>query len=397
MDQQGYVKETRYLYIAGMNNIRRHFERNRQTVYSRDIAWEYVLERRKQYENGDIAYNTFLYTWKTAEMLDEYFQTGYVTRHKSKAWGNKRLCPMNETLLAKYEHKKIERGYSTSTLTGERSAICQFLFYLENKGITDVSKTERSDISEYIPLLSQRNPAGISDKLTRLRTFFRYLIEEELIDESLIFSLQIRAAVRKKVRFGFSPVEADGILSAVDRSSNVGKRDYAILLLARYTGLRAVDVLHMKLQDIDWNNGEIRIVQHKTKRPLILPMENHVGNAIAEYILNARPASDSPIIFLRTRAPYEALGHGNGTMITRKYAERAGVTWKPDEYKGFHSFRRSIGTDMLAANVPLSTISEVLGHSRSDSTKPYLAADLKNLRMCALSLDGFECTREELL
>jgi len=123
VDQQGYVKETRYLYIAGMNNIRRHFERNRQTVYSRDIAWEYVLERRKQYENGDIAYDTFLYTWKTAEMLDEYFQTGYVTRHKSKAWGNKRLCPMNETLLAKYEHKKIERGYSTSTLTGERSVI----------------------------------------------------------------------------------------------------------------------------------------------------------------------------------------------------------------------------------------------------------------------------------
>ena len=107
-----------------------------------------------------------------------------------------------------------------------------------------------------------------------------------------------------------------------------------MLTLARHTGLRAVDVIHMKLQDIDWISGEIRIVQHKTKRPLILPLENHVGNAIAEYILNVRPDSTAPEIFLRTRAPYVSLGYGNGTAITRRYAERAGVMWNPNEHKG---------------------------------------------------------------
>jgi len=397
VNQQGYSKGTRYWYIAGINNLRRHFERSRQITYSREVAWEYVLERRAQYESDDIAYNTFLYTWKVAEMLEECSKAGYVMRRKSKAWGFGHLCSEYETLLMKYEHRKIEMGYSSSTLTGERSAIRQFLIYLDGKGITDVSKIERGDISEYIPVLAQRNPAGISGIVTRLRAFFRYLIEEGLIDGTLIFSLQLQAAIRKKVRFGFSHAETDRILRAVDRSRNVGKRDYAILLLAKHTGLRAVDVIHMKLQDIDWNNGEIRIIQHKTKRPLILPLENNVGNAIAEYILQARPDSDSPKIFLRTRAPYEPLGYGNGTAITRRYAKRADVTWKPDEYKGFHSFRRSIGTNMLAANIPLSTISEVLGHSRSDSTKPYLATDLENLKMCALPLDGFECAMGELL
>jgi len=397
VDRQGYVKTTRYWYIAGMNNMRRHFERRGQIAYSGKIAWEYVLARREEYERQNIAYCTFLYTWKVYEMLDECYYTGNITRHRSNIWGHERLSPAYETLLKKYEQEKLERGYFNRTITGERSVIRHFLFYLEGKGVACISEIRRSDISGYIPGLANCNPAGISDKLTRLRAFFRYLIEKGLIDENLIYSLQLTVAVHKKVRFGFSMEEADRILDAVDRGRNVGKRDYAILLLARHTGLRAVDVQHLQLQDIDWNNNEIRIIQHKTKRPLILPLESHVGNAIVEYILNARPDSNSSAIFLRTRAPYEPLGHGNGTAITRKYAKRAGVTWKPDEYKGFHSFRRSIGTNMLAANVPLHTISEILGHSRTDSTKPYLSADLKNLKLCALPLDGFECSKEELL
>lgn len=91
--------------------------------------------------------------------------------------------------------------------------------------------------------------------------------------------------------------ESDQIIQAVDRNTPVGKRDYAMLLLARYTGLRAVDVIHLQLQDIDWHKNEISIVQHKTQRPLVLPLENIVGNAIVEYILNARPQSDSQSLF----------------------------------------------------------------------------------------------------
>lgn len=397
VDRQGFVKGTKYLYIAGMNNHRRHFERCGQAAYASETAWEYVLIRRQEYESKQIAYDTFLYTWKVFAMLEESYRTGKVMRRRSLAWGHTRLSAPYEALLQRYECVKLDRGYSTRTLDGERSAVHHFLLYLEESGVDSVSEIQRSNISAYIPILSKRNPAGISSVLSRLRAFFRFLIEERLIDENLIYCLQVTTAIRKKVRFGFSSDEADRILGAVDRSSPVGKRDYAMLLLARHTGLRAVDVSRLQMQDIDWNNNEIRIVQHKTQRPLILPLENHVGNAIADYILNARPDSGQTTIFLRSKAPYEALGNGNGTAITRRYAQRAGVTWAADEYKGFHSFRRSIGTNMLAANVPLHTISEILGHAHTDSTKPYLAADLENLKLCALPLDGYECTKRELL
>jgi Site-specific recombinase XerD len=397
VDRQGYAKGTKYLYSAGMNNHRRHFKRCEQTAYASETAWEYVLIRRQEYENNIISYDTFLYTWKVFTMLEESYHTGKIIRRRSPVWGRTSLSAPYEALLQRYERVKLDRGYSTRTLDGGRSAVRQFFLYLEDAGIDSVSKIQRSHISGYIPILSRHNPAGISGILSRLRTFFRFLIEEGLIDENLLSCLQVTTAIRKKVRFGFSSDEADRILGAVDRSTPVGKRDFAMLLLARHTGLRAIDVLRLRMQDIDWNNNEIQIVQHKTKRPLILPLENHVGNAIADYILNARPDSKHTVIFLRAKAPYEALGHGNGTAITRRYAQKAGVTWGADEYKGFHSFRRSIGTNMLAASVPLHTISEILGHSHTSSTKPYLAADLENLKLCALPLDGYECTKEELL
>lgn len=396
VDEQGYAKGTKYLYIAGINRLRRHFEHKGQAAYSRDTAWDCVLERREKYEIGNIAYDTFLYTWKVAEMLEHYSKTGTVVRRQSQVWGFTRLSRVNETLLIDYESQKLADGFSSATITGERSAIRLFLLYLESKRVHDISAIKQSDISAYILVLSQQNPAGISNVLSRLRAFFKYLIGKGLIDENLVYSLQLQTAIRKKILFGFSVAEADAILGAVGHDSRIGKRDYAMLTLARYTGLRAVDVIHMKLQDIDWMSGEIRIVQHKTKRPLILPLENHVGNAIAEYILNARPDSTVPEIFLRTKAPFVSLGYGNGSAIIRRYAKRAGVMWNPDEHKGFHSFRRSIGINMLSADVPLSTISEVLGHSRTDSTKPYLAADLKNLKMCAIPLTGLECAKGEL-
>ena len=396
VENQGYIKASRYYYIVGINNIRRHFEQKSQVVYSRETAWEYVLERRQQYENGVIAHNTFLYTWKVAEMLEECYRTGVITRRRSQNWGFERLCPENETLLAEYERKKAEKGYLPSTLISARSAIRYFLFYLEHKGKMSVTEIDRSDISGYIPLLSQRNPSGISGILSQLRTFFRYLAQEGLADENLILSLQLQESTRKKVRFGFTLAEIDAILNAIDRSSNIGKRDYAMLLLAKHTGLRAIDVVNLKLNDIDWYGKEIRIVQHKTARPLVLPLETNVGNAIAEYILNARPDSDVSTIFLRTKAPYDALVPVNGSSIVKRHAKCAGVEWKPNEYKGFHSFRHALGTRMLSADIPLHTISEVLGHSDSGSTKPYLATNLEQLKMCAISLAGFECVKEGL-
>ncbi len=397
VSEQNYCKGAWYLYHAAMNYMRHFYEQKGCLNYSPDISWECVLERRSQYEAGKITYATFQHVWKVSEMLEECCTKGVITRRYSSNWTAKKTpLPFSEVAEA-YECYRLEKGYSINTLRGERSEIRHFLTYIWEVGCSDLSQIQRQDIKAYIISVAPNRTSGMSDCLTRLRAFFRYLIEKEIIHESMLATLQLKTAVHKKIHAGFTTEESDKIIQAIDRNTPVGKRDYAMLLLARYTGLRAVDVIHLQLQDIDWHKNEISIVQHKTQRPLVLPLENIVGNAIADYILNARPQSSNQYLFLRTRAPYEPLGHGNGTAIVRKYANKADISLPAGTQKGFHSFRRAIGVNMLSADVPLATISEVLGHSSIDSTKPYISLAADSLRMCAMSLTGMECGRKELL
>lgn len=397
VSEQNYCKTTWYMYHAAMNYMRRFYERNGRQHYSPNISWKCVLERRHQYESGGITYDTFLYVWKVAEMLEDCHSNGMIVCRRSRKWNADRTPAPFSDIEEKYRRYRLKNGYSPNTVQGEMSTVRTFLSYAAGKGYTSLAQIQRHDISEHLVSVSELRTSGMSDYLTRLRAFFRYLAGEGIISETLPSTLQIKSAIHKKVHNGFTTEEADLIMAAVDRTQDVGKRDYAMMALARYTGLRAVDIIHLKLHDIDWYKNEIRIVQQKTQRPLTLPLENIVGNAIADYILNARPKSGSEHIFLRTRAPYEPLGQGNGTAIVTRYAERAGISTELGCPKGFHSFRRAIGVNMLSADVPLETISEVLGHSSSSSTKPYISIAADSLRCCAMPLTGLECTRKELL
>lgn len=162
----------------------------------------------------------------------------------------------------------------------------------------------------------------------------------------------------------------------------MGKRNFAMITLAVHTGLRQIDVLNLKLHNICWKESEIRIIQHKTRRQLILPLDQETGDALTDYILNARPQSDSDFVFLRSVAPYRNLKVGSciGSWMVQKYAALGGVTWEKSERKGFHSFRRSLGREMLINEVPLYTISEVLGHTNRNSSKQYMSIDMEHLR-----------------
>nr|WP_269746165.1 site-specific integrase [Syntrophaceticus schinkii] len=187
----------------------------------------------------------------------------------------------------------------------------------------------------------------------------------------------------------FTHEEVETILKQIDIDTKEGKRDYAILFLASHTGLRAVDIANLRLTDLDWVNDTICIVQRKTGRLLILPMETDTGNAIAAYILEGRPESDSEHVFLRTMAPYRKLSDvGAVGNILQKYLKKAGLTRSPGDGKSFHGLRRSMGTWMLESGVPLTTISQVLGHKEQDSAKQYLSMDHKRLAECTLDFQG---------
>lgn len=134
---------------------------------------------------------------------------------------------------------------------------------------------------------------------------------------------------------------------------------------------------------IDWINGEIRIVQSKTERTLALPLTTDVGEALQDYILYGRPESGLPFVFLRAKSPAVQLGRTLPYQAFNTYREKLGLS-----KCSFHGLRRAVGTNMVVAGVPVTTVSQVLGHSGIDSTKQYISLDSVHLKKCALGLEG---------
>ena len=138
------------------------------------------------------------------------------------------------------------------------------------------------------------------------------------------------------------------LLDAIDRTKVKGKRDYAIMLLGTVLGLRACDIVTLKLTDIDWLHGEIRIMQSKTSNPVILPLTQDVGEALKDYILNARPDTADSEIFLRINAPHTRLAAA--VTVGEIYRDCCIAAGLPAS-KRFHNLRRALGTSMVANGV----------------------------------------------
>lgn len=159
-----------------------------------------------------------------------------------------------------------------------------------------------------------------------------------------------------------------------------------MLLLGARTGLRPVDIVALRLHDIDWRQGTITLKQHKTGVVLTLPLLVDVGEAIADYLSLDRPAGViDEHVFLRAQAPYVALAPSNDLHNVASHAfTMTGIGSEPDFGHGFQVLRASLATRLLEGNTPLSVISGALGHRGISSAKHDLCSDEERMRECCL-------------
>ena len=168
------------------------------------------------------------------------------------------------------------------------------------------------------------------------------------------------------------------------KTDAVSSRDKAIMVLSLLTGLRAVDIVNLRLSDIDWKCDIISISQRKTNEPLALPLLPPIGNAIA--MINDRPKTDSPYVFLSYLAQHKPLKeHSSCYAVVRNVFSCAGVKLG-NELKGTRLLRHHVASKMLKKGVAVQTISLTLGHVNPNSADIYLTTDEKMLRDCALTL-----------
>lgn len=395
--QEALAKKTnQHYWYCGVVTIRRYCEEQGINVYSSEGIDDCVAWLREQYKQGLVYPAKYRIARKIAAIMERIANGEPYQWQPLTPWYIVNLPAPYCTLLEDYAEQRRKDGSTETTIRGAKPVVKHFLVYAVSLGYKSVRNITLADIIGYIPKLAE-SYQRVGDALSILRGFGRYLYERGLTEFHLGRAFSIKAPSRKKLHVGFTQEEATAIISGIDRSTICGKRDYAILMLAIHTGLRGIDVLKMTFTNIDWEKGEIHLTQSKTSQELTLPIPMSVQNAIADYILHARPESqEESIIFLRCRKPYIPMKTWSAHSIVRRNAIRAGIEWPADERKGFHSLRRTIASWMLEAEIPLEMITEVLGQRATNSTRPYIAVHQSGLVECALDLHLIPMGREEL-
>lgn len=228
------------------------------------------------------------------------------------------------------------------------------------------------------------------DAVSRLRFKLRnvcdFLRETGRInfDASGLFRLRIPA--RTRLRSAFDDAVLEKLVERRGISGPIELRDHAIVLLAASTGLRGVDIASLRLDSVDWRSGVISTVQRKTGVEISLPLSKGAGEAIRDYILKGRPETDSPSLFVRVRAPRTELAPKTLHYVFRSVCRRVGVKHEPG--MGFHSFRRTLGRNLVRSGSGIPLVSQVLGHTVLSSSEHYIGLSVEDLGACALGFDG---------
>lgn len=362
--------------------IIRFFNERNGGLYSKSLLAEYQESAKQRFKAGQFKKRHFNTVKRCVRLLITYAETGHADFSLPKE--HKKYKPFVENL------EIIEQILATTTYESGfkyRLHCCMrhYFCFIEEAGIT-VGEISDSTFFEFLNTVSETNKGSIDYILIAIKLISNFLKAERKISIKTDFSkLRLKYPAQRLIS-PYTEEEIKRVLSVIDNTSVIGKRDIAILTLAFDTGLRAIDITRLCLGDIDWLSGEIHIIQSKTKRPLSLPLHASVMNAVADYILEARPKSTSKEVFLRTLSPYKSLNGANALDgVIEKYSKCAGVKKKP--YRSFHSLRRAFATELSAAEVPLPTISQMLGHTCIDSDYPYLSYNKQQTSQCTI---GFE-------
>jgi integrase/recombinase XerD len=216
-----------------------------------------------------------------------------------------------------------------------------------------------------------------------LRSFLRFSVYQRYIEQPLERAVPtLRTYKRATVPRGLSDTEAQRVLQCIDRSSHVGRRDYAMVQMLYTYGVRGGQVRALRLEDIDWAHNQILFKASKGGKDSRLPLTAEVGESLLDYLQNARPACSYPQIFLTCRAPYHPLPNSSSlSAIVQRRIQAAGIELSS---KGAHIFRHGFATRMLQEGHSLKAVADVLGHRHLDTTFIYTKVDFNALKQVAL-------------
>ena len=284
-----------------------------------------------------------------------------------------------ELLMAFGHWMRQQRGTCDVTLSIYSQPLRELLERIEG----EPSRLQASLLRDFV-LEKHRSCGWVKAKqcTTALRMFLRFLIAKGNCAVGLDAAIPTLAHWRLATLPRYlQEKEVEHVIASCDRSSPVGRRDRAILLLLARLGLRAGDIVHLRLSDIDWKNASIQVFG-KGRRQTQLPLTQEIGQAIAAYLQDGRPRSSIDTVFVRCRAPFRPFRSSCAVSMIVDLALRRARVRRPNRGAA-HLLRHSVATSMLREGASLEDIGSILRHSSIETTQIYAKVDITALRQIA--------------
>ena len=374
--RQKQYRKTTLVYYKRITNQFRRFCRERKTdLYTTEIGKQFS-EDVLGIKTGEFNISKYHYRGRLFRVLDSFYKTGQFDISAQK----RRTFKLENQEFRKdfHDFKKyiVQKYPNESSQVNCLYSVYYLLEYLTSKNINNMDKVKGTMVLDYLKTLS---PFQIKDRLRGFKLFFELKKRKDLIQ-----AIEgIHCARRERIVPMLSSEERKRLFQLIEQEK-ISAQDSVFLLLGLHTGIRACDAIKLKLSNIDWIAETFSFTQSKTGNPVTLPLTTDLGNAIVKYIQYERPKVKSDYLFLRKNAPFEPLSRAGDTYrIIQRAFKKAGIE-KGDRIIGMHMLRHNAASTMVRNEIPLETISAILGHSSPKSTGIYITTDEEHMSACVL-------------
>ena len=375
----GILEVSTEQYQCVCNSIMRFAKSIQFDSYSPELVCSYKDELEKRLSAGRICKGYHRFQLRVIRMLSSLAESGTVNFSNTESRPRKYNVSDEKAILV----EKILNSYPISDATKNdlRAPTRHFLWYAQQRGLEPESIDDSTAMSFLINEVPVSNGGSTGRTLRCIKYATEYLKNHGNQNLHRDYSLLKLKNTHRRIIPAYSEEEIAGIADAASMNSPLCKRDLAIILVAYCTGLRGIDIIGIRLSDIDWHNHRVSVIQSKTHTPIASRLNGTTMNALADYILDWRPKCEIPEVFVTVKAPYRRLSKGFGSMID-KYCEIAGIP--KITFRGFHSIRRSFETVMVSKGVPIETASQMMGHKSITEDKPYITHDKKQIAFVSM-------------
>ena len=233
---------------------------------------------------------------------------------------------MKKTLCDYEQYARTRRYLRPTTLRAQICTLSVFTCFLESRGVTHLNKIRPEDITSFVVSRTRLGARATSTTLSFVRSFLRFLLLRGILQTDLTPALPpVRVPRDATIPSVWDPELVEKLLKVVDRSSPIGKRDYAILLLAARLGMRLADIRALTLDELKWDTAAIEITQSKTARAAVLA-DDRRGRRGADRVSQVRSSPDAPIASCFSGAGH--LSRRSPTIVISITSSRAGVSWR---------------------------------------------------------------------